>query len=457
MNVQWVEKYKPKKYEDLIVNINKIQIINNWLVNFSKNTNGTILVSGVHGVGKNVSIEILLNKLGYTPITLSSNSVKNKKSINDIIKMCNKNDNVYNLLTNNVNPISNKYALIIDDTESISLTNEKTTLVELCKSNDKNKYLPIIFLSVSNQRTKLLTDLRKLYMEYEFDPPNNIDMLRILNNIVKSEKLNISNQLIINSIIKYAQNDIRRLIFILQDLYITYKHDEIDVGKLQQFFNHSQKKNLEIAIDNSTRELLDGFKNINHCMDLFEYNKVVLPLMICENYYRSMFARNDPEPDKNKLLLKQLDVARKVTDSISKGDVIETNIYTDQNWMYQNIHGVYATCNTSYVLNSTFPTKPTTNYKTEFSSDLNKNSLKNINKSKNITKLLSIMPNKSLDDILYMNKLTYKLVKQNKIKEAYQLCKDYSFDIKTLEIIIKIDKSVPKLVIAPKIKKIFCE
>ena len=63
MNVQWVEKYKPKKYEDLIVNINKIQIINNWLVNFSKNTNGTILVSGVHGVGKNVSIEILLNIL----------------------------------------------------------------------------------------------------------------------------------------------------------------------------------------------------------------------------------------------------------------------------------------------------------------------------------------------------------------------------------------------------------
>ena len=69
----------------------------------------------------------------------------------------------------------------------------------------------------------------------------------------------------------------------------------------------------------------------------------------------------------------------KISDSISRGDNIETSIYTDQNWYLQNIHGFYSCLNTSYWINK-FNDKDIDQGSIKFSSDLNKTSLKNINK-----------------------------------------------------------------------------
>ena len=268
--------------------------------------------------------------------------------------------------------------------------------------------------------------------------------------------MNITDQLVINSIIKWAQYDVRRLIFTLQDIYLTYKYQEITQEKLKSYFSYSQKKDIEIGLYDATRDILNNYKSISHCMELYETEKVLLPLMIYENYHRTIFAKNNTEKNKNNLLLKQLNVSRKICDSISKGDVIETNIYTDQNWMNQSIHGFYTICDCSYTINNILPNEtPLGTYNLEFSADLNKTSLKNINK-KQISHLQPIIPNKNLNDILYINKLIYTLVTKGKMKDAFQLCKDYPIDIKHLEIIVKINKKYDKLVITPKMKKMFC-
>jgi len=454
-NILWVDKYKPTNINELFINRNSIIHINNWLNNFESNNNlGSIIISGNHGIGKNISIELLLKNLNYEQISLLSSDQKNKKTINDILKLCNKSQNIYDLLTNNND--NKKYALIIDDTETITLKSEKTNLYELCKENDKKKLLPIVFIS-NGQNNKLLVDLKKSYIEYAFDQPTNQELMVIFEKIIKKEKIKFENNKIIISIIKYAQNDIRRLINILQDLYMTYGNELINVDKLQNYFYCSQKKHIDMMLKDSTREIIDSYKNINYCMSIFESQKVVLPLMVFENYYRSMFNRTPANLTKDELLLKQLDVCRRVGDAVSKGDVIETNIYTDQNWLYQNIHGYFAICDTSYTLNNTIKSDKPLNYKLQdFSTDLNRTSLKNINK-KNIAKLLSTIPNKTYDDILYINKLISKLVLKNKIKQAYQICKDYPIDIKMLETILKIDKTTEKIVIGPKTKKLFGE
>jgi len=470
--ILWTEKYQPKSINDLIINIDKVKQIKKWLEDFkNQNQTGTIIVSGNHGIGKNVSLTILLNELNYSVKTLSSNNIKNKKTISEIINSCHGKHNIYNVLNNSINN-NEKYALIIDDTETITLTSEKDSLLELCKNNDKNKIMPIIFVS-NNQHSKLISDIKKSCIEYEFNNPTNNELLIIFNKITKSEHMNITNVKVINTIIKYAQFDVRNLIFILNDLFLTYGKSEITVDKLQNFLNFSKKKDIDIGLYEASKEILDTYKSINTCMELYETEKVLLPLMIYENYYKSMYARlnessisTKSDNNKNNLLLKQIDISRRICDSISKGDVIETNIYTDQNWNNQNIHGFYTICDTSYIINTMvneniqcnkiISTKhQPLNYKMDFSADLNKTSLKNINR-KNITNLQPIIPDKNLDDLLYINKLIYTLIEKNMIKEAYNICKEYPIDIKHLEIIVKIDKTNTKLIIGPKTKKLFC-
>ena len=144
----------------------------------------------------------------------------------------------------------------------------------------------------------------------------------------------------------------------------------------------------------------------------------------------------------------------KTSDSISRGDNIETSIYTDQNWYLQNIHGFYTCLNTSFWIN-----RYDTNYylksdKMKFSSDLNKTSLKNINR-KNIINLLKIIPNKSIDEIIFINQLANHMITNNMEGEFIKLLQSYKKDItvKELELFLKIDKTQDFCTLSSKDKK----
>ena len=53
------------------------------------------------------------------------------------------------------------------------------------------------------------------------------------------------------------------------------------------------------------------------------------------------------------------------------------------------------------------------------------------------------MPNKSLEEILYINKITNYLVNKDKVNDIIQILKEYNsgFSIKDIELCIKIDKT----------------
>ena len=104
---------------------------------------------------------------------------------------------------------------------------------------------------------------------------------------------------------------------------------------------------------------------------LYETEKVLLPLMIHENYYKSIINNYDN-------ISTIISRIKEISDSISIGDNIETSIYTDQNWYLQNIHAFYTCVNTSFNINSQKNKNKKINI--NFSSDLNKTSLKNINR-----------------------------------------------------------------------------
>ena len=187
-------------------------------------------------------------------------------------------------------------------------------------------------------------------------------------------------------------------------------------------------------------------------MNLYEIEKVLLPLMIHENYLKKIFEGSSKKDKQYNLFI--LDNLVKILDSLSYGDNIETSIYTDQNWYLQNIHGFYTCLYTSYIINKTNPNNKINNSDIKFSSDLNKTSLKNINR-KNINNLLKIVNNKSNIEILMLNKICNHLSQNDKMDDLLNILYSYNKDIsiKEIELCLKIDKTTDFNILCSKDKK----
>ena len=207
------------------------------------------------------------------------------------------------------------------------------------------------------------------------------------------------------------------------------------IKEFLKFKSKSKEKDIEIGLFDATLNLINEYRNFPFIYKLYESEKVLLPLMIHQNFKTKIFKKTDCSYDDKLFHLV------KISDSISRGDNIETSIYTDQNWYLQNIHGFYTCLNTSYWINKNNNNK-ISNAEIKFSSDLNKTSLKNINK-KNINNLLKIFPKKSIEEILMLNKISNKLFEDNKIEELVNILKNYKKDItfKDIELCLKIDKT----------------
>jgi hypothetical protein len=205
---------------------------------------------------------------------------------------------------------------------------------------------------------------------------------------------------------------------------------------LDIFIEKSREKNIDTGLFDATNKILNNYLDYDTIMKLYEFEKVLLPLMIHENYLRKvLYKSKDDWPTVLYDLVK-------ISDSISRGDNIETSIYTDQNWYLQNIHGFYTCLNTSYWINKNNKTYTIDNKNIKFSADLNKTSLKNINR-KNITNLLKIFPNKSIYDILILNKISNYFLVNNLDTDLIEILSKYIKDVtvKEIELCLKIDKT----------------
>jgi replication factor C subunit 1 len=447
METLWVDKYRPNSLAHIIGHKIQIKKIKEWLNTLKvKNKNSAIIISGNHGIGKRLTVRLILEEFGYLVRIINPSEIKEFRNMDDFDEYYNK-DNLLSKL--NFYKDKNKIAVIFDDTENISLNSEKKYIMDIFKENNKTNSFPLIFIS-NNQHSKLLNDLKKNCEEIRFFSPSSLEIRILIKSISTQEKFIIKdNDEIYDKIINYSQFDIRRLINILQELSFHYK-DINDVKNLDYFFEKSRKKNVDVGLYEATGKLLNEYLDHESIFKLYESEKVLLPLMIHEHYIKKILHKTNQPWDKIIYSLV------KTSDSISRGDNIETSIYTDQNWYLQNIHGFYTCLNTSFWINRynsnyKLSTEPS---KMKFSSDLNKTSLKNINR-KNINNLLKIVPNKSIEEIIFINQLANNFIKTNNEEKLINILQNYKKDltVKELELFLKIDKTQDFYTLSSKEKK----
>lgn len=445
----WINKWKPTDITEIVGNKQAVMKIDEWLSKFDKHNNNSIIISGSHGIGKTLAIELLLNKYNYTSKVIYPDELKNFRNGNEIdfedyynyensvfskFKMTSKNNSVEN----------KKIAIVFDEIESISLSSEKKYVFNIFKTNSKMKSFPLIFISNTNH-SKLLNDLKKYCMEFKFYSPSSYDLVKFIQKICKEEKMEIKEYDALEKIIQFSQYDVRRLINLLQEYNYNYK--SLNVRDVNTFIEKSISKDTSVGLFEASLELLNNQNSFEKIYKLYEIDKVLIPLMIHENYYKKIVS------SKNKISFEeQVQKMVDISESISIGDNIETRIYTDQNWYLQDIHGFYTCYNTSYISNQM--NRKITASEIKFSADLNKTSLKNINK-KNILNLEKIIGKRTIEEILLICRLTNHMVSIKQSQYILDILKHYKddFDIKDLELCLKIDKTIDFITLSTKDKK----
>jgi len=452
-NEDWNDKYKPKSISDLFSNKNSVIQLDKWLKEFEQNKkkskllkdlnkkkrgkkktknneedfpHSTSIVIGKHGVGKTVSVEVVLKENNYNVISLDMDSIKNDKSTKISIEKLIRSNNILDLIGNKK---PTKSALVIDEIESITSTTEKKYISELQKLNDEYWYCPIIFIS-NGDHNKLLTDLKSSSLQISIYPPSNQEMRKIFLKIAKGEKLMFSNVGVIEKIMDHSQSDIRRLIYILQDIKYEYGQIKFTDDIIDEYCFRSKKKDIDIDLFTATKKIFYNYENIGNCIRYYETEKVLLPLMIHQNYIDTILVNYPKE--------QQIDLIYKISNSLALADVVENYIYGDQNWDMQEIHGYHTCVAPSFYLSQNLPKDPIilTQY---FAKDLNRTSIKKINK-KNINNTNICFKNMNIFDYIYINKIIKRLIAKNQIEECIDLLKDYDIKFEHIESLLKIDK-----------------
>lgn len=406
-------KYNPTKLSQIIGSVKAIDTITNWLetyedvkeslknngllkksskgrkkklVNISpldleySKRKGNLLITGSHGCGKSAIVNLILKTGNYDIINL--NNFDSKVDINSEL--------ISKLAINDINCKKNRKVLVIDEYESIITLNDKVSIFNIIKENNYNRWMPIIIVT-NNQHNKQINETKKYSNEIKIYPPFLSEIVKWVYNICKNEKIMLDYN-IISTFIDYCQTDLRKILIQLDELKINYSNNKIDLGILTNFMDIMKRKDQNYDLYKATERMLSEYVNIDNCLELFESQKVLMPLMIHENYHE---------------YIKQ-DYYYKIIDILSKADLLENYIHGEQNWDLLEIHGYKSTAIPSYYINKY--SNNNINRKICFAVDLNRTSVKKMNK-KNINKTNDKnnkinnynTRNKSIEEFIYIN------------------------------------------------------
>lgn len=449
---EWIEKYRPSKISDLIVNSYAVNDIKNWLTSFDnmkhqflqlKNNKKSrsnkkqsdddvkyescMVITGGHGHGKTCTVDIILKEMNYDIYYLDIKKIKLCKDINTIITQSMISPNILSVLSG---ATVKKHIIVVDNLESITSSTEKASILNLQKMNDLNWYCPIVFIS-NDQHNKLLFNIKKFSHKVTFYIPSAYDLRQILTHIAQNENILFENSFVVEKIINYSQGDIRQLIFILYELKCIHEGQKITLKSVREYCDASNMRDMDINLYKATNKLLQNYKSINGCVALYETEKVLLPLMIQQNYIECIIQNYDDDVDKYKL-------TQIVSDSLSMGDITENYIYGEQNWNMQDIHGIFTCVTPSFYINVNDNNKRL-DFNSSFPKDLNKTSIKSINK-KNIVNTDQCLKNMNIFDYIFVSKVVYNYIQNNNIEDCVKLLSGYNMEMEYIESLLKINK-----------------
>jgi len=480
-------KYAPKKIKEIIGSVRQIKEIEKWLVNFKSNAIRNIdKIKDKKTVRKNKKKEIFITEENdadeeyIAPETYATN-INNKpddcscmivlgdngtgkttivKTIlenkNYYIKMVNFSDIItekpdnfvdtlfsYDVINDDNTIQSKKKVIVIDDIQNACSQFDKKILSSLIEHNHLYWVCPVIFIG-SNKHKKIITTLKKECYNINIYQPSTENMCMMLETICLGENIKFENESVPERIIEYCENDYKKLIIIIEELYRIYKRSSINLNELNKHIELMGVKDIERTLYENTLELITNYKNIDTTIKIFETEKSTLPLMIQQNHLNVLSKYGN---DKRKII----ETALQITENLSRGDIIENYVYSEQNWNLQQTCGFYYCVYPSFVFSKNVnkkqiktDTQYTSHYnkfKLNYPKDFNKTSTRCIN-YKNIKIINDYFNNMGVYDYVTLIYIIKELLFQNRIIECKNLLQQYNLTEAMITYVIKIDKII---------------
>lgn len=406
-----------------------------WIENLDTNKKKILFIYGDVGSGKYYYLKNNLNN--YEIRTFSYIDFYSNKDIIKIILNINNFNNLFYMINKNKKPI-----IIIKEVEFIKSSYIKNILKLLNIKKNKNQKInvPIILIG-SGKCIKKIKDLKDSCDIIKFE----VNQKEIKNDIKKKFKK-----------------------FHIKNIYLKNNYNQNKINLIYNFLNNNNKNNLKIIIKNldynielydNVKELLLKEKNIKDVLKYYSLEKILLPLLIHENYRLFIFKKLKKKEDYSKCI-------KLISNNLMKSDIINEYIFNSHTWNIQDLFAILNCQYTSYIINSKFQNKSKiTIPKLNYTKILTKNSMifSNFNQYKSLLhkikyihnfdqilieylnkNLLIFLLNNTYYGIIYLNKLNLDnkdLLKIIKFSKIYHINED---NLKNKNIILKKIKLLKK-------------
>tara|TARA_B110000037_G_C17107104_1_gene500306 strand:- start:1327 stop:2697 length:1371 start_codon:yes stop_codon:yes gene_type:complete len=294
--IKWERKYSPKSIKEIIGHKKELIKIKKWIIDFVNEVpkcKKVLLITGNSGIGKSVIARCILNDFGYRPIEHMCDDIKGKSNIYNIIKQ----SLVYNNVMDCFNENNKQIGLILDQinilTEGGLNKNGFNDILNILKFDVDNikKYKKIkdyiyIYNPIICICEKLNTKIKKLLkysVHIHLDDFDEIDLKNKINPILIKENINITDNAL-NYLMKYANNDYRRFINLLEELHDTNLFKEINIQKLKEFKDIHSYKNKKYILNESINDIMTHKMNMVKSTDIFYNDNYMIPYYLYDTY-----------------------------------------------------------------------------------------------------------------------------------------------------------------------------
>lgn len=248
-NLPWVEKYRPKNFDDIIGQENIIKSLKNMIDNGSL---PHLLFYGLSGVGKTTIINALLDYY------------YGKKKIMMTIKLDASDDRGINTVREEIKSFAEKKAfypkmvkiIVLDEADSMTFDAQFALRRIIEKYSGSTR-----FCLICNYNNKIIKAIKSRCVEFKFKPLIKKDIINRLQYIVKNEKVKIP-KTTLDVVYKVSGGDLRRAINLLQSMSLQNKITKNICYKLMGYPTETDIKNIYKTLMDNKIEIKKKINNI---------------------------------------------------------------------------------------------------------------------------------------------------------------------------------------------------